>query len=49
MKKIAITQLITKEVLSNDMKHVGDVDGLGDKYFIVKDGLINPKYYKIPR
>jgi hypothetical protein len=49
MKKIDFTQLITKEVLSNDMKHVGHVDGLDDRYFIVKDGLFNPKYYKIPR
>jgi hypothetical protein len=31
------------------MKHVGHVDGLDDRYFIVKDGLFNPKYYKIPR
>ena len=49
MKKIDFTQLITKEVLSNDMKHVGHVDGLDDRYFIVKEGLFKPKYYKIPR
>jgi hypothetical protein len=37
------------EVLSSDKKHIGHVDGLGDTEFIVKDGLINPRYYKIPR
>jgi hypothetical protein len=31
------------------MKHVGHVDGLDDRYFIVKEGLFKPKYYKIPR
>ena len=49
MKEIDFTQLITKEVLSDDKKHVGHVDGLDDKYLIVKDGLIDPNYYKIPR
>jgi len=38
------TQLITKDVFSNDMKHLGHVDGLDNTYFIVKDGLFNPKY-----
>ena len=49
MKKIDFTQLITKKVLTNDKKHLGHVDGLGSLYFIVKDGLFNPRYYKIPR
>ena len=49
MKKIDFTQLITKEVLTNDKKHIGHVDGLDSVYFIVKDGLFNPRYYKIPR
>jgi len=26
------------------MKHLGHVDGLDNTYFIVKDGLFNPKY-----
>ena len=49
MKKIDFTQLITKEVLTNDKKHIGHVDGLDSVYFIVKDGLFNPRDYKIPR
>jgi hypothetical protein len=49
MKKIDFTQLITKKVLTNDKKHLGHVDGLGSVYFIVKDGLFSPRYYKIPR
>ncbi|MGH9987815.1 MAG: hypothetical protein ACRD8W_28065 [Nitrososphaeraceae archaeon] len=49
MKKIDFTQLITKEVLTNDKKHLGHVDGLESVYFIVKDGLFSPRYYKIPR
>lgn len=49
MKKIDFTQLITKEVLTNDKKHIGHVDGLDSVYFIVKAGLFNPRYYKIPR
>ena len=49
MKKIDFTQLITKEVLTNDKKHIGHVDGLDSVYFIVKDGLFNPRDYRIPR
>jgi hypothetical protein len=37
MKEIDFAQLITKEVLSNDKKQVGHVDGLDDTYLIVKD------------
>ncbi|MGA6991746.1 MAG: DUF2171 domain-containing protein [Nitrososphaeraceae archaeon] len=49
MNKIDFIQLITKEVLTNDKEHTGHVDGLDDTYIIVKDGLIDPNYYKIPR
>ena len=49
MEKIDFTQLITKEVLTNDKKHIGHVDGLDSVYFIVKDGLFNPRSYRIPR
>ena len=49
MKEIDFAQLITKEVLSNDKKQMGQVDGLDDTYLIVKDGLVSPSYYKIPR
>ncbi|MGH9983904.1 MAG: hypothetical protein ACRD8W_08105 [Nitrososphaeraceae archaeon] len=35
--------------MSNDRKQIGHVDGLDDKYLIIKDGLIDPDYYKIPR
>jgi hypothetical protein len=49
VEKIDFTQLITKQVVSSDKKLVGRVDGLDDTYLIVKDGLFNPSYYKIPR
>ena len=43
------TQLITEEVLTNDKKHLGHVDGFDNINIIVKNGLFNPQYYKIPR
>jgi hypothetical protein len=43
------TQFITKEVLTNDRKHLGHVDGFDNINIIVKDGLFNPQYYKVPR
>ena len=43
------TQLITKEVLTNDRKLLGHVDGFNNINIIVKNGLFNPQYYKIPR
>jgi sporulation protein YlmC with PRC-barrel domain len=43
------TQLITKEVLTNDRKHLGHVDGFDNINIIVKNGIFNPQYYKIPR
>lgn len=43
------TQLITKEILTNDRKHLGHVDGFDNTNIIVKSGLFNPQYYKIPR
>lgn len=46
MKEIDFAQLITKEVLSNDKKQMGHVDGLDDTYLIVKDGLVSPSYLK---
>jgi hypothetical protein len=49
MIKIDFTRLITKEVLTNDKKHMGHVDGFDNLYVIVKNGLFNPRYYKIPR
>ncbi|MGH9964396.1 MAG: hypothetical protein ACRD5E_06175 [Nitrososphaeraceae archaeon] len=49
MKKIDFTHLITKEVLTNDKKHMGHVDGFDNIYVIVKNGLFNPRYYKIPQ
>lgn len=49
MEKVDFTRLITKRVVSSDKKSVGRVDGLDDRYLIVKDGLFNPSYYKIPR
>jgi hypothetical protein len=35
--------------LSSDKKYIGHVDGLDNVVIIVKDGLIKPRYYKIPR
>ena len=49
MDKIDFTQLITKQVVSSDKKVIGRVDGLDDRYLIVKNGLFNPRYYGIPR
>jgi hypothetical protein len=49
MRLLDWTKIITREVLSRDKKCLGHVDGLEDTEFIVKDGLIKPKYYKIPR
>ena len=42
-------QIVTKSVETSDGKDIGKVDGLEDTEFIVKDGLIDPKYYRIPR
>ncbi|MGH9976937.1 MAG: hypothetical protein ACRD8Z_14040 [Nitrososphaeraceae archaeon] len=49
MKKIDFTQLITKGVLTNDKKYLGHLDGFDNMYIVVKNGLFNPQYYKIPR
>ena len=49
MEKIDFTQLITRQVVSSDKKVVGHVDGLDDRYLIVKNGVFNPIYYRIPR
>lgn len=43
------TQLITKEVLTNDRKYIGHVDGFDNTNIIVKSRMFNPKYYRIPR
>lgn len=42
-------QIVTKSVETSDCKDIGKVDGLEDIEFVVKDGLIDPKYYRIPR
>lgn len=42
-------QIVTKSVETSDGKDLGKVDGLEDLYFIVKDGIIDPVYYRIPR
>ncbi len=42
-------QIVTKPVTTSDGKEIGKVDGLEDDEFVVKDGLIDPKFYKIPR
>ena len=49
MNKIDFAQLITREVLTDKKEKIGHIDGLDDTYIIVKDGVIDPKYYKIPR
>ncbi|MDQ3848657.1 MAG: hypothetical protein M3261_06850 [Thermoproteota archaeon] len=42
-------QIVTKAVETSDGKDIGNVDGLEDTEFVVKDGIIDPKYYRIPR
>ena len=42
-------QIVTRSVETSDGKDIGKVDGLEDTEFVVKDGLIDPKYYRIPR
>ena len=48
MNEMDFTQLITREVLTDSKEKIGHIDGLDDKHIIVKDGLIDPKYYRIP-
>ena len=40
---------VTKPVITSDGKDLGNVDGLKDTEFIVKDGSIDRKFYSIPR
>jgi hypothetical protein len=42
-------QIVTKSVETSDGKDIGNVDGLEDTEFVVKDGIFDPKYYRIPR
>ncbi len=42
-------EIVTKSVETSDGKDIGNVDGLEDTRFVVKDGIIDPKYYRIPR
>jgi hypothetical protein len=42
-------QIVTKSVETSDGEELGMVDGLEDFDFVVKDGLTDPKYYRIPR
>lgn len=42
-------QIVTKSVETSDGKDLGKVDGLQDLYIVVKDGLVDPSYYRIPR
>jgi hypothetical protein len=49
VKKIDFTHLITREVIANDKKHMGHIDGFDNIDVIIKNGLFNPSYYKIPR
>jgi len=42
-------KFVTKPVITSDGKNLGRVDGLEDLEFIVNDGFVDPKYYRIPR
>jgi len=42
-------QIVTKPVVTSDGREIGKVDGLEDLEFVVKDGLVDPKFYRIPR
>jgi hypothetical protein len=39
-------KIITKPVYTVDDKHVGHVDGLENEQFILKDRIIDARYYK---
>jgi sporulation protein YlmC with PRC-barrel domain len=36
-------QIVTKSVETSDGKDIGNVDGLEDTEFVVKDGIFDPK------
>jgi hypothetical protein len=42
-------EIITKSVQTSDGKHVGHVDGLTDRGFIIKDKILHARYYLVPR
>ena len=42
-------QITNKEVMTLDGVEIGKVDGLEDTEIVVKDGIIDPKFYRIPR
>jgi hypothetical protein len=42
-------EIVTKSVITSDNKDIGNVDGLETSEFVVKDGWVDPKYYRIPR
>jgi hypothetical protein len=46
MKENTFTQIIKIEVLSNDRKQIGHVDGLDDKYLIIKMDSSTPPTIK---
>ena len=48
-KEFDWNEIVTKPVITSDGKEIGKVDGLEDNEFVVKDGLIDPKFYRIPR
>ena len=48
-KEFDWNEIVTKPVITSDSKEIGKVDGLEDNEFVVKDGLIDPKFYRIPR
>ena len=42
-------KIITKPVYTVDDKHVGNVDGLENEQFILKDRIIDARYYRLDR
>lgn len=42
-------QIVTKSVETSDGKDIGNVDGLEDTKFVVKDGIIDPKILQDPQ
>jgi hypothetical protein len=42
-------KIITKPVYTVDDKHVGHVDGLENEQFILKDRIIDARYYRLDR
>ena len=48
-KQFDWNEIISKPVITTDEEGIGHIDGIMEIEFIVKQRLINPHYYRIPR